>query len=161
MKNWLVVMQHIQFLLFYIPASDWKEPSCTWTIFSWPHTQSRLLCYILVLRLQLSSRDAILKKKKERKNKPRLMKSLTVFAPGIWKRLLTVSLSSCSKNVLMKIVWQICLLRESWHPLSNRHHFSSVDTSVINNSSGTLPIRNLEPYSKVRDAGTNGRTWLI
>lgn len=43
-------------------------------------------------------------KKKERKNKPRLMKSLTLFAPGIWKRLLTLSLSSCSKNVLMKIV---------------------------------------------------------
>lgn len=153
-ENWLQVKQHIQFLLLCIPSSAWIEPSCTCTIFSWPHTQSRLLCYTLVLCLQLSSRDGI-------KKKNRLMESITLFVPATWEMLLTISLSSCSIKPLRKIVWQSCLLGEALHPLSNRHNFSSVDKSIITDSPGNLPVRNLEPYSKVRDSGSNGRTWLI
>ena len=73
-------------------------------IFLASHTITFAVLYFGVMPSAFIKGCYLKKKKKERKNKPRLMKSLTVFAPGIWKRLLTVSLSSCSKNVLMKIV---------------------------------------------------------
>lgn len=117
-----------------------------------------VLCFgAMPSTLPLTSRDA------RKKNKKRLMRSIIVFVPGTWKMLPATSLSYCSRKPLMKIFWQSCLLGNAVVPWSHRSHVSSVDKSTVTVSSGTLPIgiRNLEPYLKVRESGSNGKAWLL